>query len=183
MKSKLTYLNTGTSGQMPSAVQESLRVHYERYANNPTAAGEDEENTLGLFQEINREKLSKVFSVPIETLVITGNTTMGLHLAINGLEFPEGTEIVTSLHEHITLLSPLWVTENRNCGVKVVKIDIPEQPKNENEVVRSIETQIKPSTKLVCISHVNWSNGMRLPVSAICQRMRELGVKIGRAHV
>ena len=119
---------------------------------------------------------------PKTSIVLTNNTTMGLHLALSGIEFEDGDEILTTLHEHLTLDSPLHVIKQRycnNCGKKITinRLELPENTQADQDVIEAFIDAIGPKTKMVCFSHVNWTNGMRLPAKEICEVARKSGVK------
>jgi selenocysteine lyase/cysteine desulfurase len=95
-----------------------------------------------------------------EVVALTQNTTHGMNLGIFSLNWREGDEVVSSRSEHPGTLVPLHALQKRH-SVRLKLIEPPLMPEKVAEEVTS-------HTRLVALSHVDWTTGEILPLEEIC---------------
>ncbi|HEX8205029.1 MAG TPA: aminotransferase class V-fold PLP-dependent enzyme [Solirubrobacteraceae bacterium] len=99
-------------------------------------------------------------------IALTDSTTMGLGLALAGLRLGAGDEIVLSRHEHYSSRTAAQLT-----GARVEEIELypPRAPERagHDEIVGAIDRAIGPATKVVVVTWVHSSSGIRLPLRAV----------------
>jgi L-cysteine/cystine lyase len=158
-----TYLNTGGSGPPPDYVIEAMR------AADDLCSGPAYLEGFGLYAhqaESNsraREAASRL--VGTDDVALTQNTTHGMNLGVASIDWREGDEVVSVTTEHPGCLVPLHNLQNR-FGAKIDLVSPPVTPEK-------IETALTPRTRLVALSHVDWTNGEVLPLREICALARE----------
>lgn len=158
---RCTYLNTGWSGPLPQAVtdavQQVLALELRDGPTTPPVFARRAEIMEGAIRAV-----ATLIHAEPEEISIRQNTTEGLNIVLNGLRWQEGDDIVTSNYEHGSLIVPLhYLRERRGVRPKFVQLDTQDSAKT---VVAKFEQAMSRRTKLICISHICYSNGMRLPL-------------------
>lgn len=170
---KLVYMNTGWSGPSPLVVTAAIkdRLEYEM-AEGPTSP-----DVLASGKEVQtktREAVAGLLNATPEEICLTQNTTEGLNTVINGLEWHEGDEIITCDLEHSSVLTPGYYQQHRHGAVlKVLPIATDE---NKDSVVEKFQSALTERTRLVFISHVQYSCGLRMPVREIREMTKDKGI-------
>jgi len=164
------YMNTGTEGSMPRSVISSLDTRTRQFTENPTYCIGFDEN-LCLLQVKHREKAAAFLGADAKELVMSYNTTDGLHLAIFGLDFSPGDEIITTLHDDPYAASPLHILRDRN-GITVKDLALPSPARSRQEIIDLFESAITPRTRAMCFCHINYTTGLRMPVRELCELAR-----------
>jgi L-cysteine/cystine lyase len=160
------YLNTGTFGPLPRRTLEAMAESDELdYRRGRTGAWYPVE-ILDLREKL-RAALAAQVSVPPETLALTRSTTEGCSIVCGGLGLGPGDEVVTTDVEHFGLLGPLAAT---GATVRVAQL----RGLRPEDALDAIRAEVTPGTKLLAVSHVAWTTGNVLPVTALA----ELGVPV-----
>ncbi|HEX7170013.1 MAG TPA: aminotransferase class V-fold PLP-dependent enzyme [Rubrobacter sp.] len=161
-----TYLNSGSSGPPPDYVIDAMREADDLCSGPAYLEG------LGLFahqaESNSRAREAAARLVGADDVALTQNTTNGMNLGVASLEWREGDEAVSVATEHPGCLAPLHNLRKR-FGVRVDLISPPVTPEK-------IEAALTPNTRLIALSHVDWTNGEVLPLREICDLARERGV-------
>ena len=158
-----TYLNTGSSGPPPYYVLEATSEADDLCSGPAYLEG------LGLFHhqaETNsrgREAAARL--VGADEVALTQNTTHGMNLGVDAINWRAGDEVVSVTTEHPGCLVPLHNLRGR-FGVEIDLISPPVTPEK-------IEASLTPNTRLVALSHVDWTNGEVLSLREICAVARE----------
>jgi L-cysteine/cystine lyase len=161
------YLNSGGSGP-PS--HETLRAMREADA---LFSGPVYREGVGLFKrqgEANdraRKAAANLVGAAPEDVALTLNTSHGMSLGAFALDWREGDEVLTSRSEHPGCLVPLHAVAER-YGARVRLVEPP-------VTAEKVETALGPRTRLVALSHVDWTTGYVLPLAEICSLARERG--------
>jgi selenocysteine lyase/cysteine desulfurase len=100
-----------------------------------------------------------------EDVALTQNTTHGMNLGVASIDWREEDEVVSTTTEHPGCLVPLHNLVRR-FGVRVNQIPPP-------VTAEKVEAAMTPRTRLVALSHVDWTSGEVLPLEEICILARE----------
>ncbi|HIG39760.1 MAG: aminotransferase class V-fold PLP-dependent enzyme [bacterium] len=177
LKPGLAYMNTGTRGPSPTSVYQAQiqairesnedRLSYARYAYNSD------------FKAQVRNKLASFVGCKSNELALTNNTTEGMAIGTNGPSLQAGDEIIYTNHDHSGGAQPI----NLRCArenTRAVVVDLSAKkyhpPKNPDLILDAIEAAITPRTKLISICHINYGDGLMLPVKEICAMARAKGI-------
>ena len=114
-----------------------------------------------------REAAARLVSTNPENIALTQNTTHGMNLGIFALDWREGDEAVSSRSEHPGTLVPLHALQRR-YGVRLRLVEPPVTPEK-------VEEALGPKTRLVALSHVDWTTGEVLPLEEISTLARDRG--------
>ena len=166
------YLNVGWAGPRPKVVTEAMRKRLDYEALDGPGHGVAVVSSQELVEKA-KTSLSRFLSVSAEELTFTQNTTEALNLVISGLSLESGDEVVLCDLEHPSVLIPcLYLQKRRGVVVKIVKID---PLASKEEILSSFGEAISGKTKLVCVSHIQYSCGLRMPVKELAQQARNRG--------
>ncbi|MBL8038541.1 MAG: aminotransferase class V-fold PLP-dependent enzyme [Nitrospira sp.] len=98
-------------------------------------------------------------------IALTDSTTMGLGLLYGGLQLRAGQEILTTTHDHYSTETALHLRAERT-GAVVRQIPLYRSLKtvSRNEIVESLQKGITPATRIVAVTWVHSSTGLKLPI-------------------
>ncbi|MGI8860633.1 MAG: aminotransferase class V-fold PLP-dependent enzyme [Rubrobacteraceae bacterium] len=115
-----------------------------------------------------REAAARLVGAEPDDVALTQNTTHGMNLGVGAVDWREGDEAVSATTEHPGCLAPLH-TLQRRFGVKVKLVPTP-------VTAEKLEAALTPRTRLIALSHVDWTTGEVLPLQEICALARERGI-------
>ena len=109
-----------------------------------------------------------------EELAITGNTTTGLALVYHGMRLSPGDEILTTEHDHYSHHESIRFASERS-GATWRKVPLFEHPATVTtaEAVSRLRAAIRENTRAVGVTWVHSSTGVRLPIPALAEVVRE----------
>ena len=171
----MVYMNTGWSGPMPVPVLNRIRETLEREAEGGPASIKGLALTRGL-QEEARASLGALVNANPSDLLLTHSTREGLDIVIYGMGWQPGDELLICDLEHPALTLPGEVLAERN-GVIVKNPGIP-YTAQQGEILETIAASITPKTRLVALSHIQYTCGLRMPIKEIAQACRERDVPL-----
>jgi L-cysteine/cystine lyase len=114
-----------------------------------------------------REAVGRLVNADPAAVALTQSTTHGMNLGAFALDWREGDEVVSSRSEHPGCLVPLHALQRRH-GVCLKLVEPPVTPEK-------VEDAMTARTRLVGLSHVDWTTGEVLPLEEICARARDRG--------
>ena len=168
------YLNTGTFGPLPNCVSQTMqeRIQFELQNGRLGAAAFE---AMGKIYDNARSSSARLLNASVDEIALTDNTGEGLNIISHGFKWHEGDEVITTNHEHISLLAPLFQLRDR-YGIVIRFADI--GPTAERPVLKAIADLVTPRTRLISISHVTWTTGAVLNVSEVAYMGREWGIPV-----
>src|SRR6266566_5153497 len=150
---KNIFLNAGSFGPLPSCVLQAM----------------------GKIYGDARSSVAHLLNADLDEIALTDNTGEGLNIISNGIKWHEDDEVITTNHEHMSLLAPLYQLRDR-YGIVVRFADI--GPAAERPVLKAIADLVTPRTRLISISHVTWTTGAVLNISEVAYMGREWGIPV-----
>ncbi len=168
------YLNTGTFGPLPDCVIQAMQERIrDDWQNGRLGAAAFE--AMGTIYGNARSGVARLLNADVEAIALTDNTGEGLNIISFGINWHEGDEVITTNHEHISLLAPLYQLRDR-YGIIIRFADI--GPTAERPVLKAIADLVTPRTRLISISHVTWTTGAVLNISEVAYMGREWGIPV-----
>lgn len=122
-------------------------------------------------------KLAAMAGCSPQELVITRNTTESLDTVISGIDWKPGDEAVMANQDYGAMIDQFKLMARRH-GMVNRFVDVPMDPKSDEEVVRVYAAALTPRTRLLMISHMVNITGHVLPVRAICDMAHARGVEV-----
>ncbi len=118
-----------------------------------------------------RRSIASLFGIPdAQQVVFTQNVTEALNLALYGLLSP-GDHVLASSLEHNAVMRPLEDLKGRGVAYDL----IPCSMRGELDL-QSLIRNIKPETRLICLTHASNVLGNILPIQEVGRIAREHGV-------
>ena len=171
--SNLTYFNTGWSGPSPNLVIKSIkdRLEFEN-SNGPTApnilqSAEDIDVNLGL-------AIAKLINCSPEEVLITTSTTDGINTILSGFPWKKNDRIITCNLEHPSILLPCYQANNLH-GVELDILNLSSNDTHQS-ILEKISEAITDKTRMIFFSHVQYSNGLRMPIEKISNLISNLDI-------
>ncbi|MDQ4063475.1 MAG: aminotransferase class V-fold PLP-dependent enzyme [Actinomycetota bacterium] len=153
------YLNSGGSGPPSDETVSSMREADDLCSGPAYLEGTDFYAHQRAQYDRAREAAARLVNVNPGDIALTQSTTHGMNLGTFALDWRAGDEIISSRSEHPGCLVPLHGLQER-YGVKLKLIEPP-------ITAAKIEEAMTTRTRLVSISHVDWTNGEILPLAEI----------------
>ncbi len=160
------YLNIGTLGPQPRVVFDAVTEHARRVATSLPP---------GVDWDTLKKETAELLNCDAEGLVFPRNTTEGMNFVANGLELNSGDEVITTNHEHIGGLC-CWQLIAQRRGVVLRQVELPQPPLDSAQVLDRLLSAITPRTRVISVSHVNFTNGLIMPVPQIIAHCRPRGI-------
>ncbi len=168
------YLNTGTFGPLPVGAIEAMQEQLTSELQNGRLGAAAFEKIGAIYQSA-RQRVARLLHADEDEIALTDNTGEGLNIICFGLNWQPGDEIITTNHEHFSLLAPLYQLRQR-YGVVVRVADL--GPDAGRPALEAINSLVSERTRLLALSHVSWSTGARLHISEVGAWGRERGIPV-----
>ena len=149
----------------PRSVREAIEKHRRAIDENPLDYLE--KNMFEMPGRIQAAVADYLGGKPDE-IAVTNSTTMGLALVYHGLPLKAGQEILTTDHDHFVHHESIRLAAE-HAGAVVRKIALFNDIKtvSETEILERIGRAITPKTRVVGVTWVHSSTGLKLPIRAI----------------
>jgi selenocysteine lyase/cysteine desulfurase len=151
----------------PRAVRDAIEAHRQRLDANPVAYLHGPGDGLSAAA---REAAARFLGTPASEVALTDSTTMGLGLLYTRLALGADDEVVTTEHDFYATHESL-----RLSGVRVRRVRLYDDARraSEDEIVSRIQRAVTGRTRVVALTWVHSSTGVRLPVRSIAQALPE----------
>ena len=167
----LVHLQTGGVGSMPRPVLDALTAaQLDVEADPPRATYGPGMSHL----ENVRAKAAALVNAEAEDIVLTTSATQAMFLIAQGLKLTHGDHVLTTDHEHPGGRLG-WEWAARRYHIEVDAIPIAPDEIDAQAIVERFADRILPRTRVISISHVLFTTGVKLPVAELCALAREHG--------
>jgi selenocysteine lyase/cysteine desulfurase len=149
----------------PTPVREAIDTHRRGLDENPAEyLGENAER---LAAAVLRSAADYLGVQPTD-IALTDSTTMGLGLLYGGLTLREGQEILSTTHDHYSTTTSLQLRAART-GASFRQIPLYRKPAtaSQEEIVDTLVQALRPQTRIVAVTWVHSSTGVKLPIRAM----------------
>lgn len=149
----------------PKPVDDAIKNHRENFNANPTEYWEH--NFATAEPEVLKLAAAYLEAKPSE-IALTDSTTQGLGTLYTGFKLETGDEVLTTTHDHYSTEKSLAFSTQKN-GASIRRISLYNNPSEASvdEIVERLTQAITPSTKLVAVTWVHSSTGVKLPIRAM----------------
>lgn len=170
---RYAYFNTGTNGPMPRRSHAALVAQAERELVDGRIVPETFPRLFEARDNL-RAQFAALLGCAADEIALTHNTTEGMNIALMGLDWQPGDEIVTAETEHPGGLHPAYVLHQRyGVRLRMTKIGL-----RDVDPLAELRRVLTPRTKAVVISHVVWTTGMVLPLREMADLAHEAGALV-----
>jgi len=165
-----TYFNYGGQGPMPQAAMDatiSAQEYMQRRGPfstqvNAWIAQEVQETRIAIASELN---------VPVETITLTEDVTVGCNIALWGIDWQAGDHMLLSDCEHPGIVATAQEI-GRRFGVEISICPLM-ATLNNGDPSEVIAQHLRSNTRLVVLSHILWNTGQVLPLAEIVKVCRQ----------
>ncbi|MDO6656518.1 aminotransferase class V-fold PLP-dependent enzyme [Anaerobacillus sp. 1_MG-2023] len=170
----MIYLDqAATSFPKPPEVVQAMTECMTEYAANPGRGGHALSKRADNMIVQAREQLADFFGFDQpERVCFTANATAALNQAIKGFSFNEGDHVLTTSYEHNSVRRPLEYMK-KTSGIEVDYINL---ETTEEFDVEAFCNALRPSTKMIVVSHGSNLTGTIIPIDEIGKIAREHGI-------
>lgn len=108
-------------------------------------------------------------------IALTDSTTMGLGLLYGGLTLNRDHEILTTTHDHYSTETSLRLRAERT-GATLRRIALYEDLRRvtQESLVETLVKAVRPRTKIVAVTWVHSSTGLKLPIAEMARAIQRL---------
>src|SRR5262245_1717813 len=124
-----------------------------------------------------RDKLAGIAGCLPAELCITRNTTESIATVVSGINWKAGDEAVMAEQDYGHMLAQFRLTARRYGSINKL-VNVPPDPRDDDEVVRVYANAITPRTRLLMVSHMINVTGQILPVRKIADMAHARGVEV-----
>jgi len=149
----------------PKPVRDAIEAHRRGMDANPLTYLFQNNRPL---QEAARAAAGQYLGVDASVIALTDSTTMGVSLVYNGLRLTPDQEILTTEQDYYVTHEAIRLASLRT-GAKVRKVPLYEQIQGitAEQIVERITQGITPATRIVALTWVHSSTGLKLPLRRI----------------
>lgn len=122
-------------------------------------------------------RLAQLAGCSPEELIITRNTTESLDMIIGGQNWKTGDEAVMAEQDYGAMLDHFAMIAKR-YGIVNKRINVPNHPQSDEEIVNIYANAITPKTKLLMVCHMVNITGQILPIRKISDMAHSKGVLV-----
>src|SRR4051812_48906733 len=153
----------------PKPVRDAIEAHRRGMDANPLTYLFQNNRPL---QEAARAAAGQYLGVDASVIALTDSTTMGVSLVYNGLRLTPDQEILTTEQDYYVTHEAIRLASLRT-GAKVRKVPLYEQIQGitAEQIVERITQGITPATRIVALTWVHSSTGLKLPLRRIADAL------------
>ncbi|MGD0160591.1 MAG: aminotransferase class V-fold PLP-dependent enzyme [Candidatus Bathyarchaeia archaeon] len=157
---KKVFLNHAAESPFPKPVAEAVKKYATEFSSTGRTSIDCEDSGKLCFGRLVGAKPGEI--------ALVENTSVGLNIAANVLDYPHGSKVVTTDLEYPSVVYP-WL--RKSLGVKVQYV------KNVGGriLLDDMEKAVDDKTVAVAISHVEYSNGFRNDLRVLSEIVHEHG--------
>ena len=156
----------------PSPVREAIETHRRALDANPIGYWVDHSERL---EGAVLTAAADYLGVNPTEIALTDSTTMGLGLLYGGLSLRQGQEILTTVHDHYSTERSLRLrAEKTGASVRQIPLYRALQSVSKDEIVETLVKAVRPQTRVVAITWVHSSTGLKLPIREMADALAKL---------
>jgi isopenicillin-N epimerase len=149
----------------PTAVRDAIKTHRGGLDWNPVRYIQDNSSQA---EARVLAAAAKYLGASTADIALTDSTTMGLGLLYNGIDLRAGQEALTTEHDFFATHESLRLKSERS-GATVRRIRLYDEPEDASEdaIVDALLGAVAANTRVVALTWVHSSSGVKLPVRRI----------------
>jgi len=155
------YFQTGGFAPKPTPVIDEV-IHWLRVGSRGPAISEVAQALQAALEEA-RSAVARTLGAHADEVMLNENTTVGINIVANGIDWRPGDNVILSDHEHPGNRIP-WYNIGTRCGVELRFLRINNDPA---ELLAQFEALLDGRTRIASLSHVSRRTGVRLPATEL----------------
>jgi len=167
-------LNNGGISPTPTHVLEQM-VRDLKFVNELPV--EHNWRVLEPRMESTRRELAKEFGCDTEEMAVVRNASEALENLILGINLARGDEVIITNQNYGRMMTT-WDQRVRRDGIVVKTVSFPLPLTDPQVLVRRIQEQITPRTKVIELTHITNLSGQILPIRDVVRLARPRGIQV-----
>jgi selenocysteine lyase/cysteine desulfurase len=167
-------LNNGGISPTPSHVLEQL-IRDQRFVNELPV--EHMWRVLEPRMESTRRDLAREFGCDVEEMAVVRNASEANEIMIFGIDLQRGDEVIVTNQNYGRMITS-WQQRERREGIVLKQISFKVPPPSDEYIVEQFRKAITSRTKVIEVTHITNLTGQIMPVKAIVQMARPLGIEV-----
>ncbi len=179
IKKTMTYLShCGISPLYPGAARAAIALLEEQQQCGSLTFGDYYLQQLDAF----KAAFGQLLRTDAGNMAAVRNTSEALSMVANGYPFQPGDEVVSFVHEYPANHYPWRLQERRGVTVKMLR-NIPARSDIDESLVgrwsmAELEKLVSPRTRVIALSHVQFTSGFAADLPALGAFCRERGIDL-----
>jgi selenocysteine lyase/cysteine desulfurase len=170
----LTYLNTASLGPTPRPVFERVLQAWHLLEANPVRNAYGTGPSLAAAEAV-RGEAAGLLGCAADEIMITRGTTDGMNTLAAGIRLGSGDHILTTDQEHEGGEAG-WLHRVRREGLRLDRVAIAPAEHDQAAILQRFADAITPATRVISVSHVITTTGLRMPIAGISALARARGI-------
>lgn len=172
LRNDITFLNFGSFGACPKPVFEKYQQFQLELEQEPV----NFITSTGLkYLEQSREALGKYINCQKNDLVYVTNPSYAVNTIAKSFDLKEGDEILSTDLEY-GACEKAWNYYCKKAGAKFIRQHVALPIQTKEQFVEDFFKGVTSRTKLIFISQITSTTGLRFPVEEICALAKEKGI-------
>jgi selenocysteine lyase/cysteine desulfurase len=168
----LVYLNAANVCPASRPVLDRYTALLRDFQANPSFQNREKYREL---RESVRAKLAALLGISAGEIAITRNTSEATNLVVHGIDLKPGDEIVITDHNHPSN-NDSWKLRARRDGLVIRSVPVRVPASSTADLVGGVEKALTPRTRVIAITHLTSTTGIRYPVKPIAELARRRGI-------
>ena len=170
----MNYLNTAALGPTPRSVLDKVLKSWYELELNPVMMAYGN-GAVHMATDEARKQLAALIKCDADELLLTRSATEAMNSLALGVELNRGDRVLTTSVEHEGGLNG-WEHLRRRRGVEMDTISIPLGDFDTKAIIARFEKATTDRTKVISVSHVVSSTGLRMPIAEIVEFAKSRGI-------
>ncbi len=172
LRNDIKFLNFGSFGACPKPIFEKYQQLQLELEQEPV-----QYITVNGLQYLkqSREALANYIGCNADDVVFVTNPSYAVNIIAKSFSLNEGDEVLTTNLEY-GASDKAWNYYCKKAGAKYVRVPIEFPLTTKENFVEQFFKGLTPKTKMVFISHITSTTGLRLPVEEICAIAKQKGL-------
>ncbi len=159
----------------PAPVRAAIERHRRELDADPVAYLE---RNNGPMAAAAREAAGGYLGVHPSHIALTDSTTAGVGLIYNGLVLRPGQEVLATEEDYfVTIESLRTATERSGAGFRTIPLYENAAEASVDRIVSGIVAAIRPQTRLLALTWVHSSTGLKMPIAAIAAALGDINAE------
>lgn len=163
----------------PRPVRDAIERHRRALDENPVVYGMKNLETL---DRETRVAAGEYLGAQPDEIALTDSTTAGLALVYGGLLLRPRQEVLTTTHDHYSTHEALRLRALRSAGtVRKISLYATPEKATADEIVSNLIKGVGPRTRVVAVTWVHSSSGVKLPIRRMADALGDINRKRAEA--
>jgi isopenicillin-N epimerase len=174
LREDTTYLNHGSFGPPPRAVQEARLDWIRRLDSQPMDFFVRQLEPALLDA---RSRLAEFVGTSAQNLVFVDNATYAMNVVASSFSLKSGDQVLINNHEY-GAVRRIWQRACHEAEAELIEVSLPSRFISHEQITDAIQKHFSDRTKLLIISHITSPTAVIVPVSQICRLARQQDIAV-----